>query len=409
MIRRVLTSSFHSIVSRFFVTATNLFVIYFISKNLGNTELGNYGIVFFFFIFFSSSSFNQHFLFSKEIAKHKNGSDGESILLNEFITVSLTGIILAIFFPILISLFYKKISFTLLALSAAGGYLLGVERNLGGILLGKEKMPIESFANFVLFSIVTAPMVLHSRIFDSIEKIIILRIIALLIVVLIKIYFMRVNFRGSKITLKLRFFKEGKYYWFTGLSSIIMKEVDVLILSFFIDKSLLGAYFLALRIYFAFGILSEVIAYGLTPFISRTYNGKESRGFKEFNKKVMVVIFFMAALSSVVLFFGREFFVSLFSPDLIQQSGRYLFFFSFLVFFRFFSFFTGIILTSTEFQKIRFYIVSVSSLTMVTLDVILAPFYQIGGVIASRTIVELAMFLVLLYFVRKVFKNYTIF
>jgi len=113
-------------------------------------------------------------------------------------------------------------------------------------------------------------------------------------------------------------------------------------------------------------------------------------------------------ISSIALFISRDLLVSIFSKELVAQSGKYLLFFSILVFFRFCSHFTGIILTSTEFQKTRFYIAITASLVLITLDIILAQHYQIGGVIVSRILVELGMFFSLIYFVKKVFKNYNI-
>ncbi len=409
MLKRIITSSFHSITSRVFITATNLFIVYFVSKNFGNEELGTYGIVFFFFLIVSTiSSQAQYLFFSKELAKYDRGSREESVLFNEFITISLSGIILAAIFPLLIALVYKKISFTLLALASGGGYFLGVERNLGGILLGKERMHVESVVNFLLFLVVVVPMVFFKRSFDSIEKIISLRIVALIVAIIGKLVMIKDNLCDVEFSLKQRLFKEGKYYWFTGISNITLREADVIILSFFIDKSLLGVYFLALRIFFAFGILSEVLAHAISPFISRTYIGKESKGFKEFNKIIMVIVLAMGSISSIVLFISREFFVSIFSKELVSQSGRYLLFFSILIFFRFCSHFTGIILTSTEFQKTRFYIAIIASFVMIILDIVLAQFYQIEGVILSRTIVELGIFFSLLYYVRKVIKNYNL-
>ncbi len=407
MIKRVLTTSFYSIVSRFFITATNLFVVFYVSKYLGKMELGNYGIVFFFFILFSVlSSFSLSLFFGKEIAKYERGSREESEILNELILVTIIGILITLILPVIIFLFYKKISFSLIMLSAVAGYFLGIERNLGGILLGRERMPLEAITNFFSFSVIFSSMFFSTEYFNSINKIFFLKIFVLIAVVLLKLWFIRDHFKGLRINLKFRFFKEGKFYWFGGMSNVVLREVDILILSFFIDRSLLGAYFLALRIYFSFGVLSEVITYGLTPFISRTYSGKERRGFKEFNRGVMVIISTMALLSALILFFSREYIISLFAGNLVETSGKYLFYFSFLLFFRFFSFFTGMILTSTEFQKIKFYIISSSSLIMIVSDVMLAPIFQIKGIIFSRSLVEIGIFFAYAYFVRKIFKEY---
>lgn len=409
MIKRVLSTSFHSIISRFFITATNLFIVFFVSKNLGKIQLGTYGIVFFFFIFFATtSSMSLYLFFGKEIARYDKKTREALNIMSEFVSVSLLGILLAIILPISFSLFYNKIDISLLILSSVAGYFHGVERNLGGILLGEERMHLESFGSFTTFLLVVIPMVMWGGYFHSIEMIFILRIFAFLIAILIKLWFLRDHFTNLKLTFKLKFFKESKYYWFVGLSSVVLREIDILILSFFVDKSLLGAYFLAIRIYYAFGILAEVVSSGLTPFISRFYIDKENGGFKKFNKYMQAVFMFFALVFSVSLLLSRNMIVAAFSFDFLADAGKYLFYLSFILFFRFFSFSTGIILTSADAQKIRFNIMFIASIMLIFLDIILGSQFKIAGVIISRAIIELFIFFVFGYFVNKIHSKYDV-
>ena len=395
MIKRVLSTSFHSIISRFFVTATNLFIVFFVSKNLGIIQLGSYGIVFFFFIFFATtSSMSLYLFFGKEIARYDKKTIEELNIMSEFVSVSLLGILLTIILPILFSLLYNKIDIYLLILSSVAGYFHGVERNLGGILLGKERMHLESFGSFISFVFVVIPMVMFGDYFHSIEMIFILRIFAFLIAILIKLWFLRDHFINLRLSFKLKLFKESKYYWFVGLSTVVLREIDILILSFFVDKSLLGAYFLALRIYYAFGILAEVVSSGLTPFISRFYVERESGGFNKFNKYMLVVFMFFAFVFSVSLLLSRNLIVTVFSVEFLSDAGKYLFYLSFILFFRFFSFSTGIILTSADAQRIRFNIMFIASTMLIFLDIVLGSIFKIAGVIISRAIIELFVFFV---------------
>ncbi|MCK4888496.1 MAG: oligosaccharide flippase family protein, partial [Candidatus Aminicenantes bacterium] len=398
MIKRVLSTSFHSIISRFFVTATNLFIVFFVSKNLGIIQLGSYGIVFFFFIFFATtSSMSLYLFFGKEIARYDKKTIEELNIMSEFVSVSLLGILLTIILPILFSLLYNKIDIYLLILSSVAGYFHGVERNLGGILLGKERMHLESFGSFISFVFVVIPMVMFGDYFHSIEMIFILRIFAFLIAILIKLWFLRDHFINLRLSFKLKLFKESKYYWFVGLSTVVLREIDILILSFFVDKSLLGAYFLALRIYYAFGILAEVVSSGLTPFISRFYVERESGGFNKFNKYMLVVFMFFAFVFSVSLLLSRNLIVTVFSVEFLSDAGKYLFYLSFILFFRFFSFSTGIILTSADAQRIRFNIMFIASTMLIFLDIVLGSIFKIAGVIISRAIIELFVFFVFGY------------
>ncbi|MCK5003467.1 MAG: oligosaccharide flippase family protein [Candidatus Aminicenantes bacterium] len=409
MIKRVLSTSFHSIISRFFVTATNLFIVFFVSKNLGIIQLGSYGIVFFFFIFFATtSSMSLYLFFGKEIARYDKKTIEELNIMSEFVSVSLLGILLTIILPILFSLLYNKIDIYLLILSSVAGYFHGVERNLGGILLGKERMHLESFGSFISFVFVVIPMVMFGDYFHSIEMIFILRIFAFLIAILIKLWFLRDHFINLRLSFKLKFFKESKYYWFVGLSTVVLREIDILILSFFVDKSLLGAYFLALRIYYAFGILAEVVSSGLTPFISRFYVERESGGFNKFNKYMLVVFMFFAFVFSVSLLLSRNLIVTVFSVEFLSDAGKYLFYLSFILFFRFFSFSTGIILTSADAQRIRFNIMFIASTMLIFLDIVLGSIFKIAGVIISRAIIELFVFFVFGYFVNKIISKYNV-
>ncbi|MCK4889972.1 MAG: oligosaccharide flippase family protein [Candidatus Aminicenantes bacterium] len=409
MIKRVLSTSFHSIISRFFITATNLLIVFFVSKNLGKVQLGTYGIVFFFFIFFATtSSMSLYLFFGKEIARYDKKTREEFNIMSEFVSVSLFGILLTIILPVSFSLFYNKIDISLLILSSVAGYFHGVERNLGGVLLGRERMHLESFSTFTSFLFVVAPMVMFGDYFHSIKMIFILRIFAFLITILVKLWFLRDHFGNLRLTIKLKFFKELKYYWFAGLSSVVLREIDILILSFFVDKSLLGAYFLAIRIYYAFGVLAEVVSSGLTPFISRFYLEKENGGFKKFNKYMLVIFMFFALVFSVSLLLSRNLIVAAFSPEFLHDTGKYLFYFSFILIFRFFSFSTGIILTSADAQKTRFNIMFTASIIMIALDIILGSQLQVTGMIISRAVTEIFIFFIFGYYVNKIISRYNV-
>lgn len=376
---------------------------------MGKNHLGTYGILFFFFQLFAFlSSMNLYLFFGKEIANVKDDLKDRGKYFHEFISVTILGFFFSLLFLALFGLTYTKVNFTLLLLAFIAGVLLGMERNLGGIILGREKMNVEFYANFLSFFLIIAPLILKQNYFDSLEKIFVLRIAALVLSVIIKLLFMKemIIFRNFK--LELKFFSEGKYYWFTGISSILIRQIDVFILSFFISRSLLGSYFLALRIYFSFGIIGEVMTMALTPFISRTYRGKEKRGFLEFNRKLLEVFFIIALISAVFLFFSRSLIVSLFSSEYVSSASSYLLFLSFLIFFRFFSYFTGSILTSTEFQNKRFYIIVSSASLMIMLSLITAPLLGIKGVLLSRGIVEIFTFFGYGYFVKEVFRKYKV-
>lgn len=407
MIRRIVSTSTYSLFSRFFLTASNLYFIFFILRYMGTGDLGTYGILFFFSQLFAFlSSMNLYLFFGKEIANVKDDSKSRVKYFHEFISVTILGFFFSLLFLALFGLTYTKVNFALLLLTFIAGILLGMERNLGGIILGREKMNVEFYVNFSSFFLIISLLILKQNFFNSLEKIFLLRISALALAVIIKFLFLKdiITFRNFKI--RLQFFREGKYYWFTGISNVLIRQIDVLILSFFISRSLLGSYFLALRIYLSFGIIGEVMTMALTPFISRTYRGKEKRGFLEFNSKLLKIFSIVALISAAFLFFSRSLIVSLFSSEYVSSASSYLLFLSFLIFFRFFSYFTGSILTSTEFQNKRFYIIVFSAVLMIMLNLITAPLLGIKGVLLSRGIVEIFIFFGYGYFVKEVFRKY---
>jgi O-antigen/teichoic acid export membrane protein len=409
MIKRIINTSIYSILSRGFITGTNLFIIYFISRNLNKEALGVYGIVFFFFQFFSAfSSMNLYLFFGKELAYKRGDKIKEFDIFNEFLSATIIGSLISFLLMFIGIFFYTKISPILLFLSFLSGLLLGMEKNLGGMLLGKEKMNLEFISNFSAFLFIFTPIFSLPERFDNIEKIFILRIITLIIIVSFKLFILRGIIAIKPIKIKLKFFKEEKFYWFSSLSNLTIRQIDVLILSFFIGKVLLGDYFLAVRIYLAFGILAEVISYALTPFISRLFKGIEKTGFKEFSKKGLIMIVSLAFFSSIILFFSRNLLLGFFDRASGGNSSTYLIYFSLFIFFRFITYFTGITMTSTGFQNIRFYINLLSSILIIVLDIILGYLWSVKGVIIARGIVELIMFLGSLYFFIKIIKNHKI-
>ncbi|MEN8154317.1 MAG: hypothetical protein ABFR75_09870 [Acidobacteriota bacterium] len=102
MISRILSTSFHSVLSRIFITATNLFIVFFISKNFEIADLGTYGILFFFYVFSATfSSMNLYLFFGKEVARYDEKNLEDSLLFNELIVLALSGIIISFVLPVL--------------------------------------------------------------------------------------------------------------------------------------------------------------------------------------------------------------------------------------------------------------------------------------------------------------------
>ncbi len=146
-------------------------------------------------------------------------------------------------------------------------------------------------------------------------------------------------------------------------------------------------------------------SFALTPYISRVYRRKESNvvnDFQGFYKKILLVGILLGALASVILFFTRDILVSIFTKQNIQLSSDLLFYFSFFLFFRFVSYYTGNVLTATRFQNIRFYILISSAFLMIGLEFLLGFLLSLKGIIYSRAAMELFIFVAYLIAIAKV-------
>ncbi len=124
----------------------------------------------------------------------------------------------------------------------------------------------------------------------------------------------------------------------------------------------------------------------------------------------IVFFFFMffALIFSVSLLLSRNLIVAAFSPEFLHDTGKYLFYFSFILIFRFFSFSTGIILTSADAQKTRFNIMFTASIIMIALDIILGSQLQVTGMIISRAVTEIFIFFIFGYYVNRIISRYDV-
>jgi O-antigen/teichoic acid export membrane protein len=395
MIKRIIKTSFFSIGSRGFLTLTNLAIMYSISHTLGEMKLGIYGIsAFLYYLFSFFTSFELITYFGKEIA-HKRDRNGEiKTLYGEIVTTFLIGVGISVVTLLFLLLFYHQIDASLMIISAVSGIIFGIEKNLSGILLGKEKMHFEFISQITAFFMVAVPVVLFVRRLD-IAGVYFLRIAASVTCIALRGYFTRIlkYLERKSISLKKYNWKEISFFSASGLSFFVQHHIDLFILSFIISKELEGAYFLALRIFLAFSLLAEMISFALTPYISRSYRGEDPNRFNRFFTRVFYVQVGLGAAASVILFFGRFFLVEFFTDaGGSGQAADFLLYFSFFIFFRFVSYYTGNILTSTRYQNIRFYILVTSAALLILLEFVLGSIFSVYGVIYARAVVEVLIF-----------------
>ncbi|MCP4218290.1 MAG: oligosaccharide flippase family protein [bacterium] len=413
MLKRIIKTSFFSIGSRGFLTLTNLVIMYSISKELGQQELGTYSITAFFYYLFSFlTSFELTTYFGKEIAHKREDLSEIKRLYGEMATTTIIGLALSVLVLICCLLFYNKLAMDLMLISVGAGLVFGIEKNLSGILLGKEKMHFEFVSQIVAFVLVAVP----SYYFITglgLFGIYLLRIVASVVCLGLRVRFTRIMefLERKRITLSQCNWKEISFFSASGFSFFVQHHIDVFILSFLVPKDLLGAYFLALRIYLSFNMIAEMFSFALTPFISRSFRGQDSDQFERFYSRMLYVQLVLGVCASVTLFFSRHLLVNWFSNEADKLmtdkllAADFLFYFSFLLFFRFVSYYTGNVLTSTCYQEIRFYILVFSAAMLVLLEESLGYFYSVHGIIAARAVMEVCIFVAYLLAIGRIRKR----
>lgn len=412
MLKRIIKTSFYSVSSRGLLTFTNLIIMYSISHGFedGGKKLGIYSIsAFLYYLFSFLTSFELTIYFGKEVAHQRDRSGELKRLVGEVATTFFIGLALSLVLLFFLLLLYKEIDTPILLIATASGIVFGIEKNLSGLLLGKEKMQFEFISQVIAFAMVAVPVFLVVKKLD-ITGVYLLRLAASVSTIILRAYFADIKNYLDKIringkSIKAYNWKEIRFFSASGFSYFIQHHFDLFILSFLISKELEGAYFVALRIYLAFCLLAEMTSFALTPYISRVYRRKESNAVKDFQgfyKKILLVGILLGALASVILFFTRDMLVSIFTKQNTQLSSDLLFYFSFFLFFRFVSYYTGNVLTATRFQNIRFYILISSAILMIGLEFLLGFLLSLKGIIYSRAAMELFIFVAYLIAIAKV-------
>ncbi|MGE5342397.1 MAG: lipopolysaccharide biosynthesis protein [Candidatus Omnitrophota bacterium] len=401
MLKRIIKTSFFSVGSRVFMTAATLALTYLVSHGLGEVKLGIFSLTFFFYYLFAFlTSFELTIYFGREAAHQRNSAAEMKKLVDDTASVFVMGLGISVILLVFLFLFYKQLDPAVLFISSISGIVFGLEKNLSGFLLGKEQMHVEFVVQALSFFIVVIPVWMAIKKIDIIG-IYYLRILASMISILIRWIFsgMRGSFHIKNIRFRFHNPKEILLFAVTGLCYFVQYHIDLLILSFYVSVSHEGAYFLALRIFTALCLLPEMTTFALTPFISRVYRDQETaeKGevlkFHDFYKKIIGSGVLLGLVSAAFLFFSRHFVSLIFTKENPQLVAHFLTFFAFLLFFRFVSYYTGIILSATQFQNVRFYTMIISSILMIVLGFIFAFFYHAQGILYARAVMEIFIFI----------------
>lgn len=398
MLRRFFTTSFFVYSSRILTTGANLAVIFFISRFLGPDLLGVYGICFaLMYLAYVVTSFSMEIYLSREVAVEKENPDRLRELLGNTLSAAGIGAVLGIPLWWIATLVYGDVPAELHGLAVICGFLLGLDLNLSGYLLGMEKAWVETGVNLAESLILLCPLVIIPGEI-GLTVLFLLRLAGHLLGILIKGVAVRSSLAGKRVRLRWGWFHDVRFFWFDQISSYFMRQADVILLSLFVGHRELGVYFLTLRIFLAVCVLAEVTARAAIPFLSRTFHGVEQIRMGVFLKRLLGVVIILGVVLGVGLAAGGRFVVAIFK----QVSGSatiWLRWLSLAVPMRMGRSILTAFLSSSRNQKSRFLINLLNSLIFILLTVALVIPFSESGALAARLLGEATGFLLLLYVV----------
>lgn len=398
MIRRLLWATGFSGLGRFFSTLGNMLFVLAVSQDLDAAALGIYGLLFFFIQLFSGiAPLGYPMYLAREVAHLRDDDHRLGISLSEGLSGLLRGSALSLIIWVGLALFYDKLSLELLALAVLGGVLWGIEYILSGLLIGFERLAENAVWHGISLGVIIYFLFFQAFVPLSLPTLLWLRVAATLVGLVGRLWGMRGLRRLIKFTIRLHSYKETAFFWYSGWVFMASRQIDVLVLSFFLPDEALGGYFLALRIFLTFGIIAEVIGVALTPFISRAYHGREERSLNWLLHRVLLAIFILGIPLGAVFHYGRDWLVAFFNRQLVSQVSPLLAVLSWVVPFAFGNHLLGAFLSASNYQRERFFI---HLWVVFLLFSAMIPGVSIWGVMGAvwvKMISELLLFLILLW------------
>jgi len=395
MLRRFFRTSFFVSFSRLLTTGTNLAVIYFISRFLGAGPLGMYGICFaLMYLAYVVTSFSMEVYLSREVAIGKQNPKRLRDLLGDTVAVAVVGAALAVPLWWIAIQVYGDLPVELHGLAVACGFLLGLDLNLSGFLLGIEKAWIETGVNLVESLILLCPLAFFPH-HIGLEGLFLLRLGSQMAGIGIKWVAIRSECGGERLRPRWGWFSEVRFFWFDQISSYFMRQADVLLLSLFVGHRELGAYFLTLRIFIAVGILAEVIARAAVPFMSRTFHGVEGIRMGVLLRRLLGAAVLLGAMMGIGLAVGGKYIIAIFKQAQVP-GAIWLRWLSLAVPMRMGRSILTAFLSASRYQKSRFLVNLLNSCLFILFTIgLVIPFGE-SGALGARLLGETTGFLLLL-------------
>ena len=396
MIRRLFIATTFSGLSRFFSTGANMLFVWAVSRHLPAAELGIYGILFFFTTLFSGiSPLGYPTFIAREVAHRREQPELLQEIYREGLSAFIWGTSLSILVWLILAFSYSKVPPLPLSLAVWCGVLWGAENLLTWALIGLEENAQNSVWNAVGFGIVAAGIFLPVPWPITLSSLFLLRLFSTLVGVLGRLGFLYIPGMIAAFRLRLDSFKETLFYWLIGWINLSSRQLDVLLLSFFLSDADLGAYFLSLRIFLTVGIVSEVVGVAVIPFASRIYKGRETRSFNWLFTVVLAGSFLGGVRIALGMFLTRGWLLGIFNDGLIPSASPLLAILVWAVPFNMANNLVSSLYNASVFQRERFFISLILFIVSTGFLIPLAHFYSVSGAAWVKLGYELLRFLVL--------------
>lgn len=396
MITRLIKATGFSGIGRLFSTLGNMLFVLVVSRHMDAGALGVYGLLFFFTQLFSGISPLGHQMYlAREVAHCREDGRELGRHLGDGAAALLWGGGLSILVWVVLGLCYDKLPFALLTLATAAGVLWGVEYLLSGVQIGLERLENNALWHGISLLLIVWALFGQSFFPLTLASLFWIRIAATTLGLLGRLYSLRGLKQCFTFTWRLHSFRESSFFWYSGWVYLASRQLDILILSFFLPDEVLGGYFLAFRIFLTFGIVAEVLGVALTPFISRAYHGREERSLDWLFRMVLLGIVAGGLPLALAFYYSRSWLVAIFNPLLVDSVSPMLAALAWVVPFSLGNHLIGAFFSASKYQRERLYIHLTVILVSLAALIPLIHFYSVWGAVWVKMGMDVLLFVLL--------------
>ena len=389
--RMFLKTGFWTMLARLFFTLGNVLLLAWVAR-LGSEVLGRFVLAYAFYQVLSIlTCLGLPYLLAREVAART--LDGRSLpaeLPREVGLALLYGglggtLLLSALSPWL----FPGLAWGVKGLAVLCGLLWGLDLNVGGLLLGQNRMRRESLAQGLGLAVLLAGCLLGVA---TLEGVLLARALSHLLCLLAKMPGLSWRaFAVSAGSRRLTLWGEGRYYGLSMLGDYLYRQADVLLLAHLLAAEVLGPYALGIRIYFLSAWLGEVLSTASTPFLARTWVREGKRGLLRQGKRLTTLLVPLGLLVAGGLLLARPLLLPLFHQESGGMVARIMGFVLPAVVLRHVNMIWGSLLTIGGRVRTRFWLENLTCWSFLLLSVPVVRWASVQGALVMRWLVELVL------------------